>query len=112
MGRAGGDRERHDRSRPAIATDRRFFAGIEGFGEILRALVEADRMSAEQAALAQIALTSLAKAGADGQPQINTSFTLQDGKMYLGPARLGEAPRIVWKSAFGKSARPPAGDHE
>ncbi len=86
-----------------IALDRQlqpigaFSAGIQGFGEILRALVEADRMSAEQAALAQIALTSLAKAGADGQPQINTSFTLQDGKMYLGPARLGEAPRIVWK---------------
>jgi hypothetical protein len=74
-----------------------FSGGIEGFGEILKALVEADRMSAEQAALAQIALTTLAKAGPDGKPQIATSFTIQNGKMYLGPAQLGEAPRIVWK---------------
>jgi hypothetical protein len=86
-----------------IALDRQlqpigaFSGGIQGFGEILNALVEADRMTAEQAALAQIALTTLAKAGPDGKPQITTSFTIQNGKMYLGPARLGDAPRIVWQ---------------
>jgi hypothetical protein len=74
-----------------------FSGGIEGFGVILNALVEADRLSAEQAALAQIALSALARPGPDGQPQLATSFTLQNGKMYLGPAQLGEAPRIVWK---------------
>jgi len=74
-----------------------FSGGIEGFGTILSALVEADRLNAEQAALAQIALSALARPGPDGQPQIKTSFTIQNGKMYLGPAKLGAAPRIVWK---------------
>jgi hypothetical protein len=74
-----------------------FAGGIEGFGTILSALVEAGRLGTEQAALAQIALSALAKPGADGQPQITTSFTIQNGKMYLGPAKLGDAPRIVWR---------------
>ena len=74
-----------------------FSGGIEGFGTILSALVEAGRLDTEQAALAQIALSALAKPGADGQPQITTSFTIQNGKMYLGPAKLGDAPRIVWR---------------
>jgi hypothetical protein len=47
--------------------------------------------------VAQIALSALAKRGPDGKPQIATSFTIQNGKMYLGPAKLGDAPRIVWR---------------
>jgi hypothetical protein len=74
-----------------------FSGGIEGFGTILSALVEAGRLDTEEAALAQIALSALAKPGPDGKPQIATSFTIQNGKMYLGPAKLGDAPRIVWR---------------
>jgi hypothetical protein len=74
-----------------------FSGGIEGFGTILSALVEAGRIDTEEAALAQIALSALAKPGPDGKPQIMTSFTIQNGKMYLGPAKLGAAPRIVWR---------------
>jgi hypothetical protein len=54
-------------------------------------------MTPEQAALVQIALTALARPGPDGKPQITAPFTIQNGKMYLGPARLGTAPRIVWE---------------
>jgi len=71
--------------------------GIEGFGAILNALVAADQMTPEQAALVQIALTQLAKPGPDGKPQITAPFTIQNGKMYLGPARLGSIPRLVWQ---------------
>ena len=74
-----------------------FSGGIEGFGAILNALVAADQMTPEQAALVQIALTTLARPGPDGKPQITAPFTIQNGKMYLGPARLGTAPRIVWE---------------
>jgi hypothetical protein len=73
-----------------------FSGGIEGFGAILDALVAADQLTPEQASLVQIALTSLAKPGPDGKPQITAPFTIQNGKMYLGPARLGAAPRIAW----------------
>ena len=74
-----------------------FSGGIAGFGTILSALVEGGRLSTEEAALAQIALSALAKPGPDGKPQITTSFTIQNGKMYLGPVKLGDAPRIVWR---------------
>lgn len=73
-----------------------FSGGIEGFGTISAALVETGRLDGEQALLAQIALSALAKPGPDGKPQIMTSFSIEDGKMYLGPAKLGPAPRIVW----------------
>ncbi len=74
-----------------------FSGGIEGFGAILNALVAADQLTPEQASIVRIALTSLAKPGADGKPQLKAPFTIQNGKMYLGPARLGAAPRITWE---------------
>jgi hypothetical protein len=54
-------------------------------------------MRAGDARLARLALGMLAKAGPDGRPEIATSFTIQDGEMYLGPVKLGKAPRIDWK---------------
>jgi hypothetical protein len=53
-------------------------------------------MTPEQASIVKIALTSLAKAGPDGKPQLTVPFTIQNGKMYLGPARLGSVPQINW----------------
>ncbi|MBV8118620.1 MAG: DUF2125 domain-containing protein [Alphaproteobacteria bacterium] len=70
--------------------------GIEGFDAIVDALVAADWLIPEQGSILRIALSSLAKPGPDGKPQITAPFTIQKGKMYLGPARLGPAPRIVW----------------
>ena len=74
-----------------------FSGAIEGYDRVLQALVVAGRLPAGDAGLAQLALTLLAKAGPDGRPQIATSFTIQNGQMFLGPARLGPAPRLAWK---------------
>jgi hypothetical protein len=74
------------------------FSGVvEGYDRILHALVQARRMRPGDAGLAQLALTMLAKAGPDGRPQIATSFTIENGQMYLGPAKLGPVPRLAWK---------------
>ena len=70
---------------------------IEGYDQLLTALVAAGRMRAGDARLARLALGMLAKAGPDGRPEIATSFTIQNGEMYLGPAKLGKAPRIAWE---------------
>jgi len=59
-------------------------------------LVAGGQLRGSDARLAQIALSMLAKPGADGRPQISTSFTIQNGQMFLGPAKLGPAPRILW----------------
>jgi hypothetical protein len=74
-----------------------FSAAVEGYDELLKALVAAGQIRAGDARLAQLALGMLAKAGPDGRPEIATSFTIQNGEMYLGPAKLGKTPRIVWE---------------
>jgi hypothetical protein len=86
-----------------IALDRelqpvgRFSGAISGYDQILTGLVQSGRMRAADAGLARLALAMLAKAGPDGRPEIKTAFTIQNGEMFLGPAKLGKAPRIVWE---------------
>lgn len=74
-----------------------FSGAIEGYDRVLAALVEAGSLRARDAGLARLALAMLAKAGPDGRPQIATSFTIENGQMFLGPAKLGRAPRIAWQ---------------
>ncbi|HEU0216793.1 MAG TPA: DUF2125 domain-containing protein [Stellaceae bacterium] len=73
-----------------------FSGGVSGFEQLLSALVASGRIKASDARIARLALAMLAKAGPDGRPEISTSFSIQDGQMYLGPAKLGPAPRIDW----------------
>jgi len=86
-----------------IALDRELqpiggFSGtIAGYDQILTGLVQSGRMRAADAGLARLALAMLAKAGPDGRPEIKTAFTIQNGQMFLGPAKLGKAPRIAWE---------------
>ncbi|HEV2302283.1 MAG TPA: DUF2125 domain-containing protein [Stellaceae bacterium] len=74
-----------------------FSGAVEGYDQIIAALVAQGSLPADKAGLARLALTMLAKAGPDGKPEIATSFTIQNGKMYLGPAPLGKAPHIDWR---------------
>jgi hypothetical protein len=74
-----------------------FSGAIEGYDQILTGLVQNGRMRAADAGLARLALAMLAKAGPDGKPEIKTAFTIQNGQMFLGPAKLGKAPRIAWE---------------
>ena len=74
-----------------------FSGGVAGFDQLLNALVSSGRVKASDARVARLALAMLAKAGPDGRPEISTSLTIQNGEMYLGPAKLGPAPRIDWQ---------------
>jgi len=74
-----------------------FSGAIAGYDQILTGLVQSGRMRAADAGLARLALALLAKAGPDGRPEIKTAFTIQNGQMFLGPAKLGKAPRIAWE---------------
>ena len=73
-----------------------FSGGVAGFDQLLNALVASGRVKAGDARVARLALAMLAKAGPDGRPEISTSLTIQNGEMYLGPAKLGPAPHIDW----------------
>jgi hypothetical protein len=70
---------------------------VEGFDPVIGALVRAGLMPAKNAGIARLALMVLARAGPDGRPRISTSLRIQDGQMFLGPARLGPAPHIAWQ---------------
>ena len=73
-----------------------FSAAVEGYDELLSALVAAGRVRSNDAGLARMALGFLAKPGPGGRPQITAPFTIQNGQMLLGPVKLGPAPRIPW----------------
>lgn len=73
-----------------------FSGAIEGYDELMSALVAAGRLRPGDAGLARMALGFLAKPGPGGRPQITAPFTIQDGQMLLGPVKLGPAPRIPW----------------
>ena len=74
-----------------------FSGGVSGFDQLLNALVAAGRVKASDARIARLALAMLAKTGPDGRPEIAASLTIQNGEMFLGPAKLGPAPRIDWQ---------------
>ena len=69
---------------------------ISGYDQLLNALVAAGQVKASDARVARLGLSFLGQPGADGRPQISTSFTIQNGQMQLGPVKLGKAPRIDW----------------
>ena len=73
-----------------------FSGAISGYDELLAALVAGGRLTSSDARLARIGLAMVSKAGPDGRPEISTSFTIQNGEMYFGPAKLGPVPRIPW----------------
>jgi hypothetical protein len=73
-----------------------FSGGVSGFDQLLNVLVASGRIKPADARVARLALAMLAKSGPDGRPEIASSFTIQNGQMYLGPAKLGPAPRIDW----------------
>jgi hypothetical protein len=70
---------------------------VSGYDRILTGLVDSGRMRATDAGLARLALGLLAKPGLDGTPEIKTAFAIRNGQMFLGPAKLGKAPRLSWE---------------
>ena len=72
-------------------------ATIRGYGAIIDALVAGGTMKAGDAALAKLALGLLAKPGPDGSSEIHAPVTMQGGRLFIGPARLGRLPNFTWE---------------
>jgi hypothetical protein len=70
---------------------------IRGYNDIIDALVAAGSVRAGDAALAKLALGLLAKEGPDGTYEIGAPLTLQNGSVFLGPARLARLPVFTWE---------------
>jgi hypothetical protein len=74
-----------------------FSGSVQGYDKLIAGLTEAGIVPAGGSMLARLGLSLLAKPGPQGQPEIKTSFTIQNGEMSLGPLKLGPAPRIGWE---------------
>jgi acyl-CoA reductase-like NAD-dependent aldehyde dehydrogenase len=60
------------------------------------AAVAAGNLRAGDANLIKIALGLMAKTGADGHKQITVPVSLQNDRLYLGPAQIAALPRFTW----------------
>lgn len=74
-----------------------FSGSVQGYDKLIAGLAEAGIVPQGGSMLARLGLSLLAKPGQQGQPQIRTSFTIQNNEMALGPLKLGKVPRIAWE---------------
>jgi hypothetical protein len=59
--------------------------------------VTAGTLQPQDAGIVKAVLGVLAKPGPSGEKAITVPLTLQQGRLYLGPAALGQVPRINWQ---------------
>lgn len=59
--------------------------------------VTAGTLQPQDAGIVKAVLGLLAKPGPSGDKAITVPLTLQEGRIYLGPASLGRVPRITWE---------------
>ncbi len=71
-------------------------ATVIGPGALVDAVVASGAMRPNDGAFAKIALGMLSKPGANGTPEVTLPARMQNGNLYLGPARLMAMPRIAW----------------
>jgi len=69
---------------------------IVGPGAIPDAMVASGAMRPNDGQLAKIALQLMSKPGANGTPEVTLPARVQNGSLYLGPARLLAMPKIAW----------------
>jgi hypothetical protein len=72
-------------------------ARIAGYNEVIDAMVSAKTIKSGDAQFAKIGLGLLARPGADGKPVLDAPITLQNGFLFIGPARLARLPRFTWE---------------
>ncbi len=72
-------------------------ATIENQNAIVDAAVASGNLRAADAGLVKIVLGLLAKPGADGKKRLTVPVSLQNERLYLGPAKIAALPRIGWE---------------
>lgn len=75
---------------------------ITGFGPLMDRLVAGGTVSTGTASAVKTMLTLLAKPDSRGQPAVAAPVSVQDGAVFLGPARLARLPAIPWADMIGR----------
>jgi hypothetical protein len=72
-------------------------ATIENHNAIIDAAVAGGTLRAGDAHLVKLLLGMMAKPGADGRQQLTLPVSLQNDRLYLGPAQIAALPRFTWE---------------
>src|SRR5260221_522214 len=72
-------------------------ATIENHNAVIDAAVAGGTLRADDANLAKVLLGLMAKPGADGKKRLTLPVTLQNRRLYLGPAQIAVLPAITWE---------------
>ncbi|MGE5515266.1 MAG: DUF2125 domain-containing protein [Bacteroidota bacterium] len=70
---------------------------IRGFGPLMDRLSDTGTVPADTAGAAKMVLLLMAKPDAKGRPAVPVPVSLQDGSLYLGPARVARLPPLKWR---------------
>jgi hypothetical protein len=74
-----------------------FTATIENQNAIIDAAVASGTLRAGEGNLVKIVLGMMAKPGADGHKQLTLPVSVQNDRLYLGPAQIASLPRFTWQ---------------
>ena len=72
-------------------------ATIEDHTAIVDAAVASGQLPVDNANFAKIFLGLMAKPGEDGKKHLTLPLSLQDDRIYLGPAQIARLPRFTWE---------------
>ena len=72
-------------------------ATIEDHTAIVDAAVASGNLPADNANFVKIFLGLMAKPGADGKKRLTLPLSLQNDRVYLGPAQIARLPRFTWE---------------
>lgn len=71
-------------------------ARVRGYGDLMDRLAKAGTIDRSAAEAAKMLLSLLAKPDPQGRPAIAVPVTVQDGRLFLGPAPVARIPPIRW----------------
>lgn len=70
---------------------------MRGFGPLMDRLADSGAVAADAANAAKMVLLLMARPDAKGRPSVPVPVSLQEGSLYLGPARVAQMPPLHWQ---------------
>ncbi|MGE5545467.1 MAG: DUF2125 domain-containing protein [Solirubrobacterales bacterium] len=81
---------------PAMRPVAALSARVRGYGLLMDRLTEARVVDAGTAAAAKVVLQMMSKPDGKGRPAVPVPVTVQDGTLFLGPAKVARLPALGW----------------
>lgn len=70
---------------------------MRGFAPLMDRLAASGAVPMDAAIAAKMVLMMMAKPDSKGRPSVPVPVSVQDGSLYLGPARVAQVPALIWR---------------